>query len=104
MHQRRGPLACVAAAPEPSPLQCWSPTRRHTYVTPTSYLELLGTLVRLLGEKRAELAAARRRLEIGLSKLTASAAQVGGWGVRAQGRAALRLQARLPGRLAGDSC
>jgi dynein heavy chain len=45
-------------------------------VTPTSYLELLGTLVRLLAEKRAELAAARRRLEAGLDKLTASAAQV----------------------------
>jgi hypothetical protein len=52
-------------------------------VTPTSYLELLGTLVRLLGEKRAELSAGRRRLELGLDKLTASAAQVRGRGSRA---------------------
>ena len=52
--------------------------RRYNYVTPTSYLELLGTFIRLLGEKRTEIAEGRRRLEIGLQKLLNTAAQVGG--------------------------
>ncbi|GFH08631.1 uncharacterized protein HaLaN_03620, partial [Haematococcus lacustris] len=34
--------------------------RRHNYVTPTSYLELLGTFIRLLGEKRTEIMQGRR--------------------------------------------
>jgi dynein heavy chain len=53
--------------------------RRYNYVTPTSYLELLGTFIRLLGEKRAEINEGRRRLEVGLQKLLSTAAQVGGW-------------------------
>jgi dynein heavy chain len=54
--------------------------RRYNYVTPTSYLELLGTFLRLLGDKRDELGASKRRLEAGLDKLTSTAAQVGGKG------------------------
>ncbi|KAF8071068.1 Dnah1 [Scenedesmus sp. PABB004] len=50
--------------------------RRHNYVTPTSYLELLTTFLKLLADKRAEVTAAKRRLEGGLDKLTSTAAQV----------------------------
>jgi dynein heavy chain len=46
-------------------------------VTPTSYLELLTTFLKLLGEKRAEVTAQKRRLEVGLEKLTSTAEQVG---------------------------
>jgi hypothetical protein len=47
-------------------------------VTPTSYLELLGTFIRLLGGKRSEIVEGRRRLEVGLQKLLSTAAQVRG--------------------------
>eukprot|EP00961_Rhodomonas_salina_P186634 2519881-Rhodomonas_salina.1 len=43
--------------------------RRHNYVTPTSYLELLSTFKKVLGEKRNELGTAKRRLTVGLDKL-----------------------------------
>ncbi len=45
-------------------------------MTPTSYLELLTTFLKLLGEKRAELAGMKRRLEGGLDKLASTATQV----------------------------
>ncbi|KAF5829736.1 dynein heavy chain and region D6 of dynein motor-domain-containing protein [Dunaliella salina] len=50
--------------------------RRSNYVTPTSYLELLGTFIRLLSDKRNEINNSRRRLEVGLQKLLSTAAQV----------------------------
>ncbi|KAG2439747.1 hypothetical protein HYH02_010624 [Chlamydomonas schloesseri] len=50
--------------------------RRYNYVTPTSYLELLTTFIKLLGEKRTEITERRRRLEVGLQKLLSTAAQV----------------------------
>ncbi len=50
--------------------------RRYNYVTPTSYLELLGTFIRLLAAKRTEIMEGRRRLEVGLQKLLSTAAQV----------------------------
>lgn len=50
--------------------------RRYNYVTPTSYLELLTTFLKLLAEKRAEITTTKRRLEIGLDKLTSTAGQV----------------------------
>ncbi len=50
--------------------------RRFNYVTPTSYLELLSTFNRLLGEKRTAIGEKRRRLEGGLQKLASTAAQV----------------------------
>jgi predicted nucleic acid-binding Zn-ribbon protein len=49
---------------------------RYNYVTPTSYLELLSTFLKLLAEKRSELTTAKKRLESGLDKLTSTAAQV----------------------------
>jgi dynein heavy chain len=45
-------------------------------VTPTSYLELLTTFLKLLGEKRTEVSEAKKRLVGGLDKLTNTAAQV----------------------------
>lgn len=54
---------------------------RYNYVTPTSYLELLTTFLKLLSEKRAETTAQKRRLEGGLGKLTSTAEQVGGAGL-----------------------
>ena len=50
--------------------------RRFNYVTPTSYLELLQTFIRLLGEKREEIETTRSRLQIGLDKLNSTAEQV----------------------------
>jgi dynein heavy chain len=45
-------------------------------VTPTSYLELLGTYIKLLDEKREEIGKLRGRLEVGLDKLKTTAADV----------------------------
>lgn len=42
---------------------------RHNYVTPTSYLELLGIFSRLVGLKKTELNTARNRLKTGLDKV-----------------------------------
>eukprot|EP00898_Chlorokybus_atmophyticus_P006606 jgi/Chlat1/6947/Chrsp52S06617 len=47
----------------------WEELRRRFYTTPKSYLDLIGLYITLLGEKRAELGAARDRLLNGLSKL-----------------------------------
>ncbi|KAJ7552868.1 hypothetical protein O6H91_06G073600 [Diphasiastrum complanatum] len=49
---------------------------RYNYVTPTSYLELLRTFIKLLAEKREELGQLRSRLEIGLDKLLTTANEV----------------------------
>ena len=51
-------------------------SHRYNYVTPTSYLELLTTFIKLLAEKRREIDVSRRRLETGLDKLLSTAAQV----------------------------
>jgi dynein heavy chain len=50
--------------------------RRFNYVTPTSYLELLQTFIRLLREKRDDIETTRSRLQIGLDKLNSTASQV----------------------------
>ncbi|GMH32802.1 hypothetical protein BSKO_00636 [Bryopsis sp. KO-2023] len=50
--------------------------RRYNYVTPTSYLELLSTFIKLLEEKRVEIATTRSRMEIGLDKLLSTAKEV----------------------------
>jgi hypothetical protein len=49
---------------------------RYNYVTPTSYLEILSTFLKLLAEKRTEVTTAKKRLESGLDKLTSTANQV----------------------------
>lgn len=50
--------------------------KRQTYVTPTSYLELISTFKQLLGKKREEVLKGKKRYEIGLEKLDFAAAQV----------------------------
>ena len=50
--------------------------RRYNHVTPTSYLELLTTFIRLLGDKRKEINTAKMRLEVGLDKLRTTAVEV----------------------------
>jgi dynein heavy chain len=46
--------------------------RRYNYVTPTSYLELLSTFRKILGEKREEIGTARHRLSVGLDKISST--------------------------------
>ncbi|XP_040928837.1 dynein axonemal heavy chain 3 isoform X2 [Betta splendens] len=54
----------------------FSRLRRHNYVTPTSYLELILTFKTLLTAKRNEVATAKDRYIIGLEKLEFAASQV----------------------------
>lgn len=50
--------------------------RRHNYVTPTSYLELLNLYRQILGEKRKELRQQIERLRSGLDKLESANKEV----------------------------
>ena len=50
--------------------------RRHNYVTPTSYLELILTFKKLLGIKRDAITMLRNRYLTGLEKLEFAASQV----------------------------
>lgn len=50
--------------------------RRHNYVTPTSYLELILTFKKLLGQKRTEIMTLKNRYVTGLEKLEFAASQV----------------------------
>jgi dynein heavy chain, axonemal len=50
--------------------------RRHFYVTPTSYLELLSTYNKVLTAKRKEVGTLRDRLSIGVDKLVTTEKQV----------------------------
>lgn len=43
---------------------------RYNYVTPTSYLELLGIFSKLIGMKKNELVTARKRTKTGLDKVS----------------------------------
>lgn len=56
----------------------YSQLRRHNYVTPTSYLELILTFKTLLNLKRDEVDTARNRYIVGLQKLEFATSQVGG--------------------------
>ncbi|KAA0158934.1 hypothetical protein FNF31_05104 [Cafeteria roenbergensis] len=55
-----------------------SEARRHNYVTPTSYLELLGQFKRSLKAKRSQVSSERQRYVVGLEKLNDAATQVAG--------------------------
>ncbi|OUM67642.1 hypothetical protein PIROE2DRAFT_4933 [Piromyces sp. E2] len=50
--------------------------RRHTYVTPTSYLELIKTYKRILTMKRNEIYNIKNRYDVGLGQLAQAAAQI----------------------------
>ena len=54
----------------------FSRLRRHNYVTPTSYLELILTFKTLLNAKRNEVNTAMNRYIVGLEKLEFAASQV----------------------------
>ncbi|XP_063790494.1 dynein axonemal heavy chain 3 isoform X2 [Pseudophryne corroboree] len=54
----------------------YSTLRRHNYVTPTSYLELILTFKTLLNSKRHEVDTMRNRYLVGLEKLNFAASQV----------------------------
>lgn len=54
----------------------FSRLRRHNYVTPTSYLELILTFKALLQVKRNEVNIAIKRYIVGLQKLKFAASQV----------------------------
>ena len=49
---------------------------RHYYVTPTSYLELIGTFKSILSQKREEITSQRDRYKNGLTKLMDTEVQV----------------------------
>ncbi|CAH8492971.1 unnamed protein product, partial [Dicrocoelium dendriticum] len=51
--------------------------RRHSYVTPTSYLEMILTFKKLLTKKRSQLTTKRNRYLTGLQKLEFAAGEVG---------------------------
>ncbi|KAJ3188443.1 Dynein heavy chain 3, axonemal [Gaertneriomyces sp. JEL0708] len=55
----------------------YSRLRRHNYVTPTSYLELIKTYKTLLQSKRKEVDGLRNRYVTGLEQLASAASQVG---------------------------
>ncbi|KAJ3125137.1 Dynein heavy chain 1, axonemal [Nowakowskiella sp. JEL0407] len=57
-------------------LQYKSELNRNNYVTPKSYLELLGLYKRLLDKKRSEFLALRKRTATGLEKLLSSTKEV----------------------------
>ena len=52
--------------------------RRHNYVTPTSYLELINTFKVMLDNRRQAVSKQKRRYEVGLEKLSSAASQVDG--------------------------
>jgi len=51
-------------------LQYLAELSRHNYVTPTSYLELLGIFKKVLGIKKNEIMAAKNRTKTGLDKVS----------------------------------
>lgn len=53
-------------------LQFKAELSRHNYVTPTSYLELLGIFAELVRLKNTEISTQRNRTKTGLDKVTAS--------------------------------
>ena len=57
-------------------LRYYDVLRRHNYVTPTSYLELILTFKTLLGVKQSEILGLKNRYVTGLEKLEFAASQV----------------------------
>ena len=49
---------------------------RHTYITPTSYLELIGSFKNLISAKQDSTMKAKKRYVVGLEKLAFAASQV----------------------------
>ncbi|XP_017769725.1 PREDICTED: dynein heavy chain 7, axonemal-like [Nicrophorus vespilloides] len=57
-------------------IEFWSRLKRKTYVTPTSYLELISTFKSFLDKKRDEILVGKKRYEIGLEKLEHAGSQI----------------------------
>lgn len=74
--------------------------RRHNYVTPTSYLELILTFKTLLNRKRQEVDTMRSRYLTGLQKLEFAASQVSSAGDE-EGQAAAAAGGTCPARRSG---
>jgi len=55
-----------------------SEERRHYYVTPTSYLELINLYLSVLDKRQVEVSAAKKRYLVGLEKLTTTEESVAG--------------------------
>ena len=58
------------------PCRYYNQLRRHNYVTPTSYLELILTFKKLVQAKRTEIQTLQQRYVTGLEKLEFAASQV----------------------------
>jgi dynein heavy chain len=58
-------------------LKYYETLRRHNYVTPTSYLELIQTYKQLINSKRVEVGGLKVRYEVGLEQLANASYQVG---------------------------
>lgn len=68
-------LSCIVRRPQAS-TDYYETQRRYNYVTPKSYLELIGFYKFLLDQKRTEVQRQIDRLDVGLSTLRKTAADV----------------------------
>lgn len=68
--------ACFDAPHEKASTAYYETQRRYNYVTPKSYLELIGFYKFLLDQKRTEVQRQIDRLDVGLSTLRKTAADV----------------------------
>eukprot|EP00898_Chlorokybus_atmophyticus_P007698 jgi/Chlat1/792/Chrsp104S01257 len=69
-------MAFVHAAAAEAAARFWETERRHVYVTPKSFLDLIGLHARMLTRRRTDLHAQKERLEGGLLKVAQASAQV----------------------------
>ena len=76
----KGPLSDICVSMHVSmralATRFYDEARRHYYVTPTSYLELITSYKRLLGQKQSEISTMKGRYEVGLEKLASTESQV----------------------------
>jgi dynein heavy chain len=80
-HVKNGVVACCVAMQKTvrkMSVDFLAKERRHYYVTPTSYLELIRTFTTLLSSKREEVSGQKARYDNGLQKLVETAEQVDG--------------------------
>ena len=95
LQRERGPADLALAPP---PCRYAEAHRRHNYTTPKSYLEFIAAYKALLARKRAELLAAKERLESGVEKIAqARWARAAAWrGGRRAGPLRLGCEATAP--------
>jgi dynein heavy chain len=71
-------LQSIHQSVERSSAEFLKKTHRHVYITPTSYLELLSSLVNILADKRKQVGTAQHRYQVGLTKIEDAEQQVAG--------------------------